>query len=379
MSDSVAILNAHDYREESLISGLEAALGALGVVLPRQSRVLIKPNLFAQNYPAQCTVTHPAVIAALCSLLRDRGCSITIGDSSAFYQPGNTRRAFRTSGIEAVAARFGARIVAFEEDGGRVYHKDDNLILHDVLLTRLLEETDCLINVPKLKTHAFFRMSGAVKNLFGLVPGGTKYEYHFIGGYRRTDFGEKLADIASIARPYLTVMDAVMGLEGFGPAATGRPKETGLLLVSRNPFALDCAAARIIGLDPLAVKSTEAGVHRGLVPKDLSIRIVGDYSACPSVPYRLHGESEEEPREKDRLYRLMAVRPRVHKAKCDRCGACVASCPLDAICMVEKAAIDASRCLNCYHCAYSCPRRAIRLRGVWYAPALYALRRIFRL
>ena len=80
-----------------------------------------------------------------------------------------------------------------------------------MLLTRRLDETDFLVNVPKLKTHSFFQMSGAVKNLFGLVPGGTKYEYHFVGDYTREAFGEKLADIAALVPRGLTVMDAIMG------------------------------------------------------------------------------------------------------------------------------------------------------------------------
>ena len=164
-----------------------------------------------------------------------------IGDSSAFWQPGNTRRAFVTSGMAKVASRFGASLVAFEEEGGRMHYRCENSVLKDILLARALDETDFLVNVPKLKTHSFFRLSGAVKNLFGLVPGGAKYEYHFIGGYTRADFGEKLADIAAMVPRSLTVMDAITGLEGFGPAATGKPRETGLLLVSENPFAVDCA------------------------------------------------------------------------------------------------------------------------------------------
>lgn len=390
MKAEVAIMDAVGYDERLITEKITSGLGALALEMPRNARVLVKPNLLAQNTARQCTTTHPAVVAAICTLLRDNGCAITIGDSSAFWQPGNTRRAFATSGIAKVASRFGAALVAFEEDGGRVHHRGENRVLTDVLLARALDETDFLVNVPKLKTHSFFRLSGAVKNLFGLVPGGAKYEYHFIGGFRRADFGEKLADIAAMIPPSLAVMDAITGLEGFGPAATGKPRETGLLLVSENPFAVDCAAARSIGLDPFEVESIVAGISRGLIPADAVPVILGDRKAIPSIPYRLPERHEEEPKEKDALYRIIAVRPMVRPRRCDRCGVCADVCPTGAVTVQGDGAygdggaraavvISRDRCLNCYLCYYRCPRKSIALRGVWYAPALYVLRRIMRI
>ena len=379
MNPKVAIMNADFYDVSLLTTCLEDGLSDLGVSLPHASRVLLKPNILSQNYPSQATTTHPAIVEALCGLLRDNHCTIRIGESSAFYQPGHTSRAFRTSGIAAVAKKFDAELVAFEEDGGWIYHRKENVVFSDVLLTRRLMEIDCLINLPKLKTHSFFRLSGAVKNLFGLVPGGTKYEYHFIGGYHRQEFGEKLADIAAIAQPFLSIMDAVVGLEGQGPAATGKPKRTGLLLLSENPYALDSAAAQIIGLEPLSVMSTVAGEKRGLIDPDASFQVCGEYKECPSVPYRLPPMKEEESRDRDTLYKMIAVRPVIDQKKCVKCNVCSLACPFKAIKESGDVTIDYQRCLNCYYCFYICPHHAIRLRGARYAPVLYAVRRLFRI
>lgn len=382
MKEKVAVMNADRYDARLIARKVSAALETLGVAIPRGARVLVKPNVLAQNYPAQCATTHPAVVDALCAILSDSGCLVTIGDSSAFWQPGHTRRAFETSGIARIARKYGARLVAFEEDGGVIRRREGNAILDAVLLTRRLDETDWLVNLPKLKTHSFFRMSGAVKNLFGLVPGGTKYEYHFVGGYTQEAFGEKLADVASFAPPGVTVMDAIVGLEGFGPAATGNPKKAGLLLVSDNPFAVDCVAARVIGLEPAEVKSVAAGMRRGFVTKDAAPIIVGDRTDVPSVPWRLPKVHAEEPRAQDRLYRAITVRPRVKERSCAGCGACADACPAGAIVVrgaPAVAAIDGERCLNCWLCHYLCPARAIPLSGPWYAPALWALRRLARI
>lgn len=385
MTPRVAIMDAPRYETELIAAKILSGLEAIACELPRSAKVLIKPNVLAQNYPSQCATTHPALLDALCGLLADNGCVLTIGESSAFWQPGHTRRAFATSGIAEIAKRHGASLVAFEEDGGTLRRREGNSVLKEVLLTRRLDENDFLINVPKLKTHSFFRMSGAVKNLFGLVPGGAKYEYHFIGGYTRDDFGEKLADIAVLARPYLSIVDAITGLEGLGPAATGKPRHTGLLLLGQNPFALDCASARIIGLDPIEVRSTVAAIRRELIPLDASFEAVGDHPEVPFIPYRISPCHEEERREDDTLYRIIAVRPIIRPSRCVACGVCADACPLGAIAMQgssdQKAvvSIDRSRCLNCYLCHYLCPERAIALRGVWYAQALYLLRRVFRI
>jgi uncharacterized protein (DUF362 family)/Pyruvate/2-oxoacid:ferredoxin oxidoreductase delta subunit len=382
MKDTVAVMDADRYDAELVARKVSAALEALGIAIPRGARVLVKPNILAQNRPSQCATTHPAVVDALCAILSDSGCLVTIGESSAFWQPGHTRRAFETSGIARIARKYGARLVAFEEDGGILRRRDGNAILDEVLLTRRLDETDWLVNLPKLKTHSFFRMSGAVKNLFGLVPGGTKYEYHFVGGYTREAFGEKLADVASFAPPGVTVMDAIVGLEGFGPAATGKPKATGLLLASDNPYAVDCVAARVIGLEPDEVKSVVAGIRRGLVTADATPAVVGDRADIPRVPYRLPKVHPEEPRGEDTLYRVITVRPRVKARSCTGCGACADACPAGAIAVrgaPAVAGIEAERCLNCWLCHYLCPARAIPLSGPWYAPALWALRRIARI
>ena len=385
MRPLVAIMDAPRYDSGLIAAKIQSGLEAIGCALPRSAKVLIKPNVLSQNYPSQCTTTHPAVIDALCGLLADNGCALTIGESSAFWQPGHTRRAFTTSGIADVAKRHGAALVAFEEDGGTLRRREGNAVLKEVLLTRRLDENDFLINVPKLKTHSFFRLSGAVKNLFGLVPGGAKYEYHFIGGFTRDAFGEKLADIAALARPYLSILDAITGLEGLGPAATGKPRHTGLLLLAQNHFALDCASARIIGLDPIEVRSTVAAIRRELIPLDASFEAVGDHTDVPYVPYRIPPCHEEEQREKDALYRIVATWPVVRANRCNACDVCADACPRGAISIqgnLDKkpvATIDRSRCLNCYLCHYLCPERAITLRGVWYAPVLYLLRRVFRI
>lgn len=372
MPDTVAIMRAKKYDVDQIVLALERAFAVLGHDLPRSSRVLLKPNALSQNTPSQCTTTHPAVIEAVCALLSDRGNSIIIGESSAFYQGGHTARAFRTSGIADVAKRFDADLVAFEEGPIKLVKNEGRSPLSDILVSALVDDVDSIVNIPKLKTHAFFRMSGAVKNLFGFVPGGAKYEYHFVGGTGLTTFAEKIADIWLQVKPELSIMDAICGLDGYGPAAMGSPRNDGLLLVSENPWALDWIAAGCMGFLPEDLPGCAVGVRRGYLKSPSRIAVLGDYSKPPVSFWKPAPSGSEKPKAQNTFYHLVSVHPALRRGRCTSCGQCLASCPLGAIDWFREPslehakkypAVDLSRCLRCYHCVYACPECAWRLVG----------------
>ena len=381
MPDTVAIMRADRYEVELVVHALERALSLLALDLPRAGRVLLKPNVLSQNIPAQCTTTHPAVVEAVCGMLSDLGNSIVIGESSAFYQGGHTARAFRTSGIADVAKRFDADLVAFEEGPLKLAKNGGRSALPEILLSALVDDVDAIVNIPKLKTHSFFRMSGAVKNLFGFVPGGAKYEYHFVGGIGVDSFAEKIADVWLQVKPSLSIMDAIRGLDGFGPAAMGSPRNDGLLLVAQNPWALDWIAAICMGFVPEDLPGCAVGVKRGYLAAPSRIAVVGDYSRPPVSFWKPAPAGSEKPKSQNRFYRLVAVHPALRRGRCTACGQCIASCPVGAIDWAAGAnqsagakpsahggpkrypAVDLERCLRCHHCAYACPENAWHLVG----------------
>ena len=372
----VAVKKADAYNPLELSQVLSEALSEAGLALPQGARVLLKPNVVAQNYPNQCTTTHPAVIEALCMLLSDKGCRITMGDSSAYYQGGYTRRGFRTSGIETIARRYAAELVPFEEDGGVLMHHEPGAILKDILVSRRLLETDCLISAAKLKTHAFAGMTGTVKNLYGLIPGGTKYEYHFVGEDTQEQFGEKIADLYGLVKPEVFVLDAVRGLEGLGPASTGKPKPTGILMVSANGYALDYLAARMIGIDPEKNEIIQAGIQRGFLKDPGKIELRGDFNTLPSIPYKLPEKSSPHPKEESGLYKFVSVYPEIRNSRCTGCGLCVKGCPTGAMKGSGIPSRNPAICLRCLYCFYLCPAKAVVLKGE--NPLLNRVGRIIR-
>jgi ferredoxin len=238
-------------------------------------------------------------------------------------------------------------------------------------LTTALQGVDGVISLAKLKTHSFTRFTGGVKNLFGLVHGLKKAEYHM----RMRDaesFSGMLVDLAECVKPRLTIMDAVVGMDGDGPSA-GRPKQMGLILASPNPHAIDAAALDIVGERPENVPTVRIAVERQLLASDGDERyhISGDRAALKArvegfrmppktrvfggIPSVLGAFASEG----------VSRKPVFLAVKCIGCGACEEICPGEALTVDRTAkdvAIDRGMCIRCYCCQEVCPQKAVALR-----------------
>lgn len=107
--------------------------------------------------------------------------------------------------------------------------------------TAWLEKADAVIDFAKLKTHAMAGMTCAVKNFFGVIPGTRKPEFHYMHP-RTEDFCDMLCDLAACIKPRLTLVDAVLCMEGNGPTQ-GKPRHMGALLAADTPFNADLVCA----------------------------------------------------------------------------------------------------------------------------------------
>ncbi|OHD27562.1 MAG: hypothetical protein A2Y34_13920 [Spirochaetes bacterium GWC1_27_15] len=376
MEDKLLILNQNDYIPLEIAEKIINNLYLIDFDIKQGSNVLLKPNIVSQNTAKQATITHFGFVESLCILLKNKNCNIIIGESSAYYQKNYTDGSFITSGIKKIAQKYNAKIVSFEKEELKLYTNENNKVLKDVLLTKWIEKVDYIINLPKLKTHSYMKLSCGVKNLFGFVPGGTKMEYHFLNGYTKDIFGDKLCDIFNIIRPSLTIMDGIISLEGEGPSAMGTPKDTKLIAISKNPYAMDFIVSKIIGYNPEEITYLKKGIERNfLIPSN--IKILGNYSNdnLPFIFFKKPKEALEHPKEKNSFYKILRVCPIIKENLCRNCMQCVNICPLKAITKSNPPIIDTSQCLNCYNCFYNCPYKAIKLKGTTLTPIIDFLRR----
>jgi Pyruvate/2-oxoacid:ferredoxin oxidoreductase delta subunit len=229
-------------------------------------------------------------------------------------------------------------------------------------------DCDGMISLPKLKTHALIRLTGAVKNQFGCIPGMLKGEFH--ARMAELDrFAQMLVDLARCVRPRLYVMDAVTAMEGNGPGS-GTPRNVGALLFSTDPVAMDTVACRLIGLPPDLLLTNLFGEEMGL-GRCTDIEVVGDDVASLVVPdFKVDRRSEPK---KGALQPLLArwfkslatPRPVIDPVRCTRCGTCVKVCPVSPRAVDFRngkeapPSYDYDACIRCYCCQEMCPDKAI--------------------
>jgi len=374
----VALIHCPDYDPAAVEAAVRRAvdlLGGMGRFVRPGQRVLVKPNLLLPTPPERAVVTHPAVVRAVVLLVHEAGGRALIGDnpgvSTIHYA---WRRAYERIGLAAVAAETGAELNTEIVAVQRPY--PDGRLIKVVDTCTFVTDADVVISLPKLKTHDLMRYTGAVKNLFGTIPGLIKPSYHV--KLQTTDqFADMLLDLAGFVHPALTVMDAVVGMDGDGPSA-GRPFPIGAVLAGTDPTAVDVAAVALVGHDPLAMPTIAAAVRRGWsTGRAADLAIAGDSPGSTGQDLLAElrvsgfeippgGQGSTLPRMPGFLHqwaaRQMVARPVVSE-RCIGCGVCIANCPPQTIAKVgDRARIDAAGCIYCYCCHELCPEQAIDLR-----------------
>ncbi len=170
--------------------------------------------------------------------------SLWLGDCAGITWPGITEEALDVSGIRDAASECGSEVISFETAGFSEITVPNAVHFHRLYLSNVPLKEDVVISLPKLKTHELTLYTGAVKNMFGVIPLKTRKQAHLLADRER--FGDAVVDICSARMPHLAIMDRVVGMEGNGPSH-GTPREVGLVMASYDCISLDVVASRLIG------------------------------------------------------------------------------------------------------------------------------------
>lgn len=356
----ISITSCADYAPASCEKALRdvlAPIGGLDWVTPGMT-VGIKANLISMMKPAAAATTHPALLCALVKLIGEKGAIAVVGDSPAgLFTKAHVARIYAGTGMHAVE-EFAGRL---NEDFSQKTASFPNAKkLKSFSYTGWLDSCDGIINFSKLKTHGMMGMSAAVKNMFGTIPGTRKPALHYVYPDTR-DFAEMLVDINEYFKPRLNIVDAVIGMEGNGPTM-GTPREIGCIVAGENPYEVDMACARIIGIAPDAAPTLAAARDRGLVSDKpevvgtLSPYITPDFVRAPQHDVVFFGGTPLG----SALATLLQSKPALKRHDCVGCGKCRAVCPAAAIEMRRGLpAIDRKKCIRCFCCQELCPKGAM--------------------
>ena len=211
-------------------------------------KVFIKPNVLRPARPEEAVTTHPAVVEAIVRRVEAEGAaSIVVGDNPGLMGYGANEKSFERCGLMA-AARGHYRNVG--TDAVEVPFRED--YCSTLSVSRDIMEADVFISAPKFKTHGLTCITGAIKNSYGILPGAQKATLHKLSGSQER-FHEVVVDVFRLRAPDLVIMDAVLGMQGNGPAST-ELRWIGRVLASDNAVALDAVVARMMGLDPARLR-----------------------------------------------------------------------------------------------------------------------------
>jgi len=244
--------------------------GGLADIVKPGNTVLIKPNLIWAATPETGTTTDPRICKTIANMVREIGAKPVIADSSLVTT--DTEKVIQKAGYGKLRDE-GYEVIDLKKKGLEMVKipvpkgKD----LKEVVLPKLVLDADVIISVPKMKTHDAAKVTLSVKNMKGVLPDVYKRRLHHV-----FNIFQGVADLCTVVKPDMAVVDGIIGMEGVGPA-DGEPVEMGLIIAGKDPVAVDTITALVMGFEPETEGCIAASAKAGIGTDDLNeIDVVGE-------------------------------------------------------------------------------------------------------
>jgi uncharacterized protein (DUF362 family) len=250
---------------ETTVKALEMIESDIKGVLSSNKPILIKPNYLNAKHPSTGVTTDSRVIEGVVKFLKTRKFdNLVIGEGSGFA---DTFEAFRVAGVDKVAERWNVKLIDLNEDEFVEVQPPNPLSLKSVKVAKTALEST-IISVAKLKPHRVATATLSLKNMMGaLANKGTMH--------RGRSLSENIADLASILKPSLAVVDGIIAGEGHENSCN--PVEMNLVIAGTDPVAVDTVGAAVMGIEPNEVKHLLLAEKKGLGTSNLEeITVLGE-------------------------------------------------------------------------------------------------------
>lgn len=375
----VVVLHVNEYDlsivQRKLTYGLEL-LGGIESLIPKNKKVLLKPNLLMGTSVEDAVTTHPVIFESIIAILKSYGYTVGYGDSPGFGQPDKVAN---KAGLKEIANKHSIPIGDFTN--GYTAHHTMGKICKQFQIVDAYKEYDAIINLPKMKSHALQRITGAIKNSFGLVHGYHKGMMH--GRYSNAySFAQMLVDLNDYLSVDLHIMDGIIAMEGNGPK-NGSPISMNVILLSTDPVALDAVFCQLINMDPTMIPTITLGEQSG-IGSYKNITLLGDDIGPlinPNFDIERRPLKQSESSKLKLLRKHVLRRPFIIDEACQKCGVCVEVCPVEDKAIDFKnnnktspPVYDYNKCIRCYCCQEMCPYSAIEVKKPVLGKILYGLR-----
>lgn len=374
MKHTVGLIACGDYLIHELIIAIENGIKICGFDLQKfkNKKVLLKPNLLMPISPDRAVTTHPVFFNAVAKVVQKYTKDIVVVDSPNIFP---LVRTLKKTGIMDVVQKLSLDVA--DNTITRTLHWEGARRFKTHEISSVFFDVDVIVNIPKLKSHSLTYLTGAVKNLFGAIPGTKKAQMH-MKVPNPIEFCEYLLDLYGSLlygfdkpKDFIHIMDAIIGLEGEGPGPSGKPKKIGAVIVGTDAVAVDYAAAKLVNLDINKIFTITRSFPRKLgvnSPADIVIEgddieklKITDFVTSKTSMLKSRFWSAITPA----LKNLFVERPVPVEEKCTLCLYCRDVCPTGAIEKKDGArvpAFNSKKCIRCFCCLETCPGEAIILK-----------------
>ncbi|MCL4386513.1 MAG: DUF362 domain-containing protein [Actinobacteria bacterium] len=376
----VSVVKCDSYSSEILDLKLGNCLDMLNNfndIIKPDKKILIKPNLLSPSEPEKAITTHPLFIESIVKKILEitnQPENIILADSFAPvlpYTKNGIKKLYGATGIINLHERTG--IILNYDNRQEKVSVTDGIAVKQIDIIKSAAKADIIINIPKLKTHNLTIATGAVKNMFGVIPGMAKPGFH-TRFFDNAMFCNLLIDIVCALKPQLTIMDGILGMEGNGPGNGGIPRKTNLILASTDCFALDNIASNIMGLDednnPVLIEAKKRKI-KGAFYENINL-IGGNLADFKIYDFLLPSITRKELSRNFFARLMMEIAknslnpyPEINRKKCrgESCKTCQKICPQVAISDSKHdnniLLFDYKKCIRCFCCSEVCPEGAI--------------------
>ncbi|MGI5892055.1 MAG: DUF362 domain-containing protein [Bacillota bacterium] len=363
----VALVKCSSYQHEELTKALQEGFHLLGGIekfIKKDEQILLKPNLLSADISSKYTTTNAEFFKVIAEALLPYSPHIVYGDSPAAQ---NMIYVAQRSGIAQAAKNLAVGPADFQNSVSVTC--PDNFLRKKYSIAKGVTEADGIFSLCRLKTHGLTKITGAVKNQMGYLPGLLKASFHA----RMPDlnnFARMLVELNLLYRPRLYIMDAIIAMEGNGPS-NGTGKQMSLMLLSEDPVALDATACRLIDLNPQYVMTNVWGEKVGLgYWNENNIEILGEkLEDFVDKDFKVNRQSISPAAWISLLSsagRIFMNKPYIDKKICTNCGFCIEICPVKPKALSRQASAPVynyHKCIRCFCCQELCPQGAIKIKS----------------
>ncbi len=260
--------------------------GSLSDIISPGDTVLIKPNLVTARPPGSGVTTDPRVCKVIANMVREIGARAIIAESSMVGS--DTEKAIQTAGYGKLREE-GYKVIDLKKEETTKVPVPRGKAVKEVNLPKIVVDANAIISVPVMKTHDEAMFTLSLKNMKGVLPDAFKKKFHIIFGLM-----QGIADLMTVVKPTLSVVDGIIAMEGFGPL-DGDPVEMDLVIAGRDPVAVDAVTSAVMGFEPEECECVKVAAKSGMGTAELNkIEVIGEPIASVKRRFKRSDEALSE-------------------------------------------------------------------------------------